>query len=143
VLNNSTEHGPSWETHSCTAGQDVSSISCNAKFHYRVHTTAQLIHIQIHMNPCKPSKPPFFNTRLYTIYSQVYSQCDYIPSGVPQHNAICFPRASEALLCLMQMYSRSYGIMVGTRCNDNWEIWINRKIYFIEPRTKLNLSFIY
>ena len=51
VLNNSTEHGPSWETNSCTAGLNFSSISCNAKFHYRVHTTVQMIRIQSHTNP--------------------------------------------------------------------------------------------
>jgi len=40
------------------------------------------------------------------------------------------------------MYFRSYGIMVGTGYNDNCEIWINRSIYFIEPRTKLNIIYL-
>jgi hypothetical protein len=121
------EHGLSWETNSCTAGQDDSSIPRNAKFHYRVHTTRNWTTSKatwIHAHP-----PNLLSlTPAFLPFSSLLSgpQCDYIPSGVPQHNATCFPLASAALLCLVHSVLSIIRNNGGMGCNDNWEIWINQ-----------------
>jgi hypothetical protein len=51
LVTNTTEESPSREATSCSATQEIPGILRNAKFHYRVHTSPQLVPALIQINP--------------------------------------------------------------------------------------------
>jgi ABC-type phosphate transport system auxiliary subunit len=64
---NSIELSYFWETNSCSATRQISSILRNLKIHYRYHKTSLPASILSQMKPVRPLTANFFETRFNII----------------------------------------------------------------------------
>jgi hypothetical protein len=57
------EQSPSWEANSSSAVQQIPSILCNTKVHYRIHKRSSPLPIVSQINPLHVSPSHFLKTR--------------------------------------------------------------------------------